>query len=620
MPRTEAPRPFLTDFGLAKSVATGSKLTRTGQALGTPAYMSPEQARGESSELAPATDVWGLGCALYEMLLARPPYEGQTPAAVVARVLAAEPRSVAAERPDVPRSLERLLRVALAKRVAARYPDASALRDDLDRVLRGEAPRARPPGGPPWKLAAAALGAAALAGAAALLGIAGAILPTSGSLPPRPAAPSPSGAGPLAAKARALRDSDPATAAALYREALAAEPGRHEWRVERGLALWSVGRGAEAREDWSRVPAGVPERGAARLFLGLESAFSGRPAEALPDLEAAVTAGGRAAPLARATIEVLTDRQREARERLRNVSGWEASLLRGYVGEWDPDGDPAAQARDYEQALAGGPPLAWVHNNLGAARARLGDLAGALRSFDAGARLDPDFPKLLYNRANCLKEMGRYEEAREGLTSLLARHPEMPEAWLSRGHVVSTLGDPAAAIRDYTRALEISPGLSTAWIWRGTLRYQAGDLAGAERDCEAALRYEPDSAPSWYARGNLRHDLGDPAGARDDYTEAIRRRPDYPEALANRGAVRYELGETAGAIEDLRAALRHEREFEEVAAPFLSLSKILGETGRPEAAAETLRDYLSRHAGAPEAARARELLAQWEAAAAGRPR
>ncbi len=108
-------QPFLTDFGLAKSVSTGSRLTRTGQALGTPAYMSPEQARGDVADLAPATDVWSLGAVLYEMLAGRAPFDATTSAAVVGRVLTEEPAALRAVRPEVPRDLERVLRGCLEK-------------------------------------------------------------------------------------------------------------------------------------------------------------------------------------------------------------------------------------------------------------------------------------------------------------------------------------------------------------------------------------------------------------------------------------------------------------------------------------------------------------------------
>ncbi len=95
-----APRAFLTDLGLAKSVATDCRLTRTGQALGTPEYMSPEQGRGEVSSLSPATDVWALGCVLYEMLTGEGAFRASTPAAVLVSVVEREPVALRRRRPQ----------------------------------------------------------------------------------------------------------------------------------------------------------------------------------------------------------------------------------------------------------------------------------------------------------------------------------------------------------------------------------------------------------------------------------------------------------------------------------------------------------------------------------------
>ncbi|MCI0340427.1 MAG: protein kinase, partial [Planctomycetales bacterium] len=134
---------FLADFGLAKLAATGSRLTRTGQALGTPAYMSPEQARGEVSSLTPASDVWSLGCVLYEMLAGCGPFDAPTSAAVVGLVLTQHPPRLRRQRPDIPRDLEATVRAALSKAAGKRHRTAGEFRDDLARLLAGERPARR---------------------------------------------------------------------------------------------------------------------------------------------------------------------------------------------------------------------------------------------------------------------------------------------------------------------------------------------------------------------------------------------------------------------------------------------------------------------------------------------
>ena len=85
------PRVLLTDFGLARDTATGSALTRTGVTLGTPAYMSPELARGEFAALTPASDVWALGCVLHELLTGRAPFGRTGTAEIIGRIVTEPP-------------------------------------------------------------------------------------------------------------------------------------------------------------------------------------------------------------------------------------------------------------------------------------------------------------------------------------------------------------------------------------------------------------------------------------------------------------------------------------------------------------------------------------------------
>lgn len=140
-------RPRLTDFGLAVSTdsADATRLTRTGQVLGTPMYMSPEQARGDLDAMGPPTDVYGIGVVLYEALTGHAPFEGATPVAIIQEVLEGDPVGPRTHDPTIPREVETVCLKAMRRRPRDRYASATELADDLDRCLRGEPILAAPP-------------------------------------------------------------------------------------------------------------------------------------------------------------------------------------------------------------------------------------------------------------------------------------------------------------------------------------------------------------------------------------------------------------------------------------------------------------------------------------------
>jgi WD40 repeat protein len=135
-------QPHVTDFGLAKRITSESGPTHTGGVLGTPAYMPPEQARGEKG-LTTAADIYSLGAVLYEMLTGRPPFPGATPMDTLLMVMEREPEPPRKVVAAVPRDLETVCLKCLQKEPARRYESAAALADDLQRWLAGEPIQAR---------------------------------------------------------------------------------------------------------------------------------------------------------------------------------------------------------------------------------------------------------------------------------------------------------------------------------------------------------------------------------------------------------------------------------------------------------------------------------------------
>ena len=136
----------ITDFGLAKRIEGNSDLTLSGQILGTPSYMPPEQALGRRSLIAAASDIYSLGAVLYELLAGRPPFRGESPVETLKQVETLDPVSPRLLNPATPADLETICLKCLEKEPHKRYGTAQLLADDLGRFLRGETIVARPVG------------------------------------------------------------------------------------------------------------------------------------------------------------------------------------------------------------------------------------------------------------------------------------------------------------------------------------------------------------------------------------------------------------------------------------------------------------------------------------------
>jgi tetratricopeptide (TPR) repeat protein len=244
--------PRLIDFGLAQ-VSDRSRLTRTGDMLGTPAYMAPEQVLGDLAALGPRTDVYGLGATLFDTLTGRPPFEGN-PVVVLERVLKHAPTSPARLRPGVDPELAALCVACLEKDPARRPASAAelgrALAPRRSRRRRGRARRL-------WLVLP--LGVASLvvvAGALTALGPAPlepggglASVVTSMAPPPLATEAAPPREEPLARAEALAASGDRAGAIAALDVALREAPARADLRVRRGVLRFEAGDGQGARDD-----------------------------------------------------------------------------------------------------------------------------------------------------------------------------------------------------------------------------------------------------------------------------------------------------------------------------------------------------------------------------------
>lgn len=143
--------PKISDFGLAKSIESGARLTQTESILGSPTYMAPEQAAGHAKDVGPAADVYALGACLYELVTGQPPFVAPTILATLDLVKNSEPVAPRKYQPHLPRDLETICLKCLEKEPHKRYSSAEALADDLAAFLNDETIRVRRPR--PWERA-----------------------------------------------------------------------------------------------------------------------------------------------------------------------------------------------------------------------------------------------------------------------------------------------------------------------------------------------------------------------------------------------------------------------------------------------------------------------------------
>jgi len=595
----------VVDFGLAKPIDIGSDtgLTQAGSILGTPYYVSPEQARGVPVDLR--SDVYSLGIVLYEMLVGARPFDGTTPMDVVAKHIHEPLPSVTEKRPEIPAELARLVATMSAKDPAARPGSYEALRQHLDPLIAAIPATPRPaPGGPPTfdreaptmdlddefrpearptplaRTAGASLGGMRLlwVGALVIVGLALAWLVGKslwhGSVSGRPPVVAVLPLTNLTGDAR--HDVTGVGIAQVVVDSLSQVDGL-EVLPRTSTIAFLEGKGDLAgiarRLDASYLVDGVLQGSGEQLRVSLSLVdASSRTVEwgetfdgAFPkvfELQSRVAEAVARAALLRISPEA------EARLEMRptpSPSAWQDyTTALALLDRPDRPGNVAAAIATLERALDVDPRFAKAHAAKADACLRRYDETGeeswadrATESAQEALRLEPGDVEVRRSLALTLASRGRLAEAIDELEQALAQKPSSDGLRRQLSEVLIRVGRPDAALEQAHRAVELRPGYAANHMDVGLAHYAAGRFGEAAAAFRSATELQPDNAWAFHMLGTALHMAGDLDQAAVAYREAIRLAPDA-RAWANLAAVQYSRGNLVDAIRGFEQAARLE--------------------------------------------------------------
>ena len=542
---------MLTDFGIALAMgeAGGPRLTETGLSLGTPRYMSPEQATAE--RLDARSDVYSLGAVLYEMLSGEPPFSGATAQAVIARLMTERPTPLRTLRDTVPPGVEAAVAQALAKVPADRFPSAAAFADALtapnpSRTLRPLLRQAVP-------LAILAALAAAGFGASWIWGRTGAGRDRPESSPTASATP---GKVAVLSFANLSLDTADVYLARGIGEEIAARLGGYSdisvagrstvarlERADRGdvseqaraLGLRHLVEGS-VRRSGERIRVSVQLVNAADGFRTWSQSYDRAAVDMLDWQDEIAVDVARALVPRLAPLESRVTRAKPTR----NPVAYDR-LLRGnhYLADRNPRGltraiEEFTEATRLDSTFA----LAWARLasayglllDWGWDYGRLPTESLLARGWEAGERaiqLDSTLAEAWQVRGKLLRlqNPGSFAGVREAAERSIHLDPQSAEAHHEYGMTLRLLADEAAAAAQFRAALAIEPDrpvtlLHLAWIDMAQRRYQ-----DARRWLDSATKVSPGFYQAYAERAELRLVTADTAGARADAETAVRLRP-----------------------------------------------------------------------------------------------
>jgi len=597
--------PKIADFGLAKRLEVEDGETRTGQLIGSPSYMAPEQAKGWDREIGREADIYSLGAILYEMLTGRPPFKGTTAEETIRLVLDEEPVPPSRLRPQLPFDLETICLKCIARDPRKRYADALSLAEDMERFFAGEPIRARRT--PFWERGIKLARRHQVATILLVIGMVAA------------------GVGTAAwqrSQARESKRVDELLEVSRQEYAKAERAwAERNWVEVRRIASGIVstlkpesdrdlaslralavnrdtiaGRELALRHDLDEAESRYSRFIAARdQALFLDTRFAGLDLENAVEAtcrsaRAGLTVFGAAASCDQwelnALPSALTPQQQDAVKR----GFYELLLILADAVSQTSGAEPQQRAqaalRILEQtAGVRSPATRAYHLRRSSYLEMAGDKAGAARERDDAKRLEPDDPFDLFLIGRELTKRFQWKEA---IPYFERASRQSDHFWAQCLLAICHLqqGEPSKALPGLTACLHEKPNCVWIHLLRGIANAAEGELA---RDLARSI---PASAAALLRRATDRFEE-----AQRDYTTAITLLEDKPAnrqvhyvLLVSRGIIRLERSDLTAAVTDLQAAIElNNRRFE----AFRHLSQAYHRQGRTDDALEQIAQAIA---------------------------
>jgi tetratricopeptide (TPR) repeat protein/tRNA A-37 threonylcarbamoyl transferase component Bud32 len=605
---TRDAQPKITDFGLVKRVEGGSELTQSGTLMGSPSYMSPEQAHGRTHEIGPLSDLYSLGAILYELLTGRAPFVGTSILETLEQVRNRDAVPPSRLQPKVPRDLETICLKCLQKEYGKRYPNCEALAEDLHRFSAGEPIRARPIGRAErlWRWCRRNPRVAVLSGAVAVL--MGLVTASAIAIGVR-----------LNNEREAIAETRKVAGERLDQAAASIAAGdsrrAHDLVQQASLPLLkSKPELADIRSRMQRLQEQIDVyaefktlldqarfqcfgslsqkqegqrycRRLVKLYDQIETR-TGAAASGLPPLDAEqrlrFTEDAFDAFLIAAIVErdvaeggdeaAQQTAARRAMDWLNRANTLVPDTKTFYANRcacWGKLGDHARDEADKKRAAAIQPTTAVDHFWHGFADHMRGNQAlrqsdpkaaeksyrDELAEYAAFLRLRPDHFWGYFNWSLAHLQMGNLQEALFGFTACIHLRPDFPWSYNNRGIILLRLNRYNEAIEDCTAALARDDRYLEAWMNRGLASLRLDKFDAALRDFNRAIELKSENASAYFHRAEVYRRMKRLPEALEDADRAIAQGGTSANAYYLRAGLRTAMRQYSPARDDYSAAL-----------------------------------------------------------------